>query len=287
MLFHQHIGVNGPPYNGREENMHPSITRQNHPVKTFAIGLCVSLALAIAAGVGPVYADNVSFNSKPNCDSNAILRCGAMNVTELQQKYSTDTKAQSVYTWYNIGSADIANLGSTAVAGSVTKAGNVEVNGKVVATNAISAGYHNMKNSTAATSNGVTFYNSAPGTSFLSERIDAYVILNSNKQFVSAVLASCGNPVKATNVVPAPAPTPPAQQPTPAPAPAPQPAPAPAPVVQTPAVQPVVAPVAPAAPEAPKVLANAGPGPIAGMFAAVSAAAGIGHSMFMRRKRAL
>lgn len=213
-------------------------------------------------------AGNVSFNSVRDNDSNAILYGGAMSVEELQSKYNAaDNKTREVYNWYGINSSDITNLSSTAVAGSVQKNGDVTVNGKVVANNAISAGWHNMPGSTAVNSNGVTFYNSAPSTSFVSDKIDAFVVLSKDGQFKFAILASCGNPVKATNTVPAPTPTP---APTPAPAPAPATAPAPAP-----------------APAPAETLPNTGAASVAtytGIFGGVTALGYAAHQLFVRRK---
>jgi hypothetical protein len=244
--------------------------------KTFVIALGVSLAVFVAAGIGPVYAANVSFNSKRNCDTNAILNCGAMSISELQSKFKADAKAQSVYAWYGITADTMNNLPTTAVAGDVTKSGNVEVNGKVVANNLISAGYHNEQGATQVTNNGVVFFNSTPANSFLSDKIDAFVVLNGDGQFVTAIMASCGNPVKATNVVPKPTPKP-TPTPTPTPTPVPTPAPTPAPVAPA-VVQPVATP--------PQELTNAGPGDIAAIFGGASILAYVGHMLYTRRKHA-
>lgn len=235
--------------------------------KTLVSALAVSLAV-IAAGPVTVSAAEVTFNSKRNCDTNSILHCGAMNTAELQDKYTADSKAKAVYTAYNINEQDVQDIGAHAVAGSVSKSGNVEVNGKVVANSAESAGYHNMPGSTAASHGGVTFYNSPPSSSFVSERIDAYVVLNQDGQFRYAILASCGNPVKAVNLVEKPKP-----QPQPQPVPAPE---VPKPVETPPAPAPAPAPV--------EELPAAGAAPIAGLFVGASAIAGTGHALYMRRR---
>jgi uncharacterized repeat protein (TIGR01451 family) len=84
-----------------------------------------------------------------------------------------------------------------AVAGYVTKTGNVYANGELVATGAITAGRSYIAGSTKVTYNGTTFYKRAPSVSFTSSSIKAYVVMVNGK-FSHAILASCGNPVVAT-----------------------------------------------------------------------------------------
>lgn len=261
-----------------------SISRPTHAAKTFAIGLAVSVMVFVAAGVGSVYAANVTFNSTRNCNANSIINCGAMSVGELQSKYNADAKAKSVYSWYGISQNDINNLGNTAVAGKAMKNGDVLVNGKVVAKDASSAGYNSGANRTKVVTNGVTFYDSKSAAVFVSDNLDAYVVLNDKGQFRFAILASCGNSMKATNVVPAPTPPAPVQpkpeQPKEQPKPEqPKPEkPKEQPKEETPVVQPVVTP------PAPEVMPAAGPAGIAGLFGGVSVLAGAGHALYQRRK---
>lgn len=264
--------------------MSTSVLQPLHLAKTFTAGLTISLALLFAAGVGSVYAADVSFSSTRNYNVNSILNGGAMSVTELQQDYNADTKAQTVYSWYGISRADINDMKNTAVAGTAHKNGEVRVNGKVVATNATSAGYNSGAGRNKVTHNGVTFYDSASQNVFVGEKIDAYVVLNEHGQFKYAVLASCGNPMKANNVVPAPKPVEkPVEKPTPTPVTPTPVTPTPPEVTPTVIVQPVAA-VAPAPVELPK----AGPaGSVAALFGSVSVLAGAAHALVMRRKRNL
>jgi hypothetical protein len=249
-------------------------------IKKSATGLALAVVFAATALTGSVSAANVTFNSTPDCDDNAIMRCGAMSVSVLQQKYNADTKAQTVYSSYGITKDVIDTMGTTAVAGSVNKDGTVTVDGKVVANGAVSAGYHKMTGSTQVVQNGVTFYNTAPATSFVASKIDAYVVLNKDGQFVTAVLASCGNPVKANNVVEAPKPV---EQPKPVEE-QPKPVEQPAPVEQP--VTPVV--VQPAAVQTPApVLVETGPASlmtVGGLFTGVSALGAAGHAWISRRR---
>lgn len=172
-------------------------------------GLIGSLA-AVLLLVSSVGAQSVSFpNSPTDCDSNAVIRCGALTTSALQQAYQADSYTRIVFQNFGISSTDIQNISTTAVAGTVTKSGNVIVNGKTVATNAMTAGRTNMAGSTAVTTQGITFYRRPPSVSFAQDNLDAYVVMSSNNQFRFAVIASCGNPVTATPVAPpAPKPTP-------------------------------------------------------------------------------
>lgn len=255
--------------------MNIAVSRPTHFVKTFTIGLAVSLALFLAAGVGSVYAANVSFTSTRNCGVNSIIHCGAMSISELQTRYKADTKAQTVYATYGITATEIDNLRNTAVAGAAHKDGTVTVNGKVVARNAVSAGYNSGTGRTKVTSNGVTFYNSPSSVVFVGNSIDAFVVLNEQGQFRYAILASCGNPMKATNVVPKPEKPQQPEKPV---------------VVEKPVIverekvveKPVVVEKVV---EKPVTLPDTGPASVAGIFAGSSALAAVGHAFYTRRKR--
>jgi len=102
---------------------------------------------------------------------------------------------------------------STAVAGSVTKSGDVLVNGNIVATNALTAGRQSIPGSTTKTYNGTTFYERPPSVSFLVDSLSAFVVMTGN-HFDFAILSSCGNPVVGVATTPLPTPTP---TPTPVP----------------------------------------------------------------------
>lgn len=250
--------------------------------------------ITLALGVQSVSAAGVVFNSARDCDSNAVVNCGAMTANELTTKYNASSSVKVIYAYFGISSTDFKNI-SSAVAGSVAKDGSVYVGSKLVAKNALTAGRQNIAGSQKVVSQGVTFYTRPPSVSFRSERLDAFVVLNKDGQFVYAVLASCGNPVKATNTVPAPKPVPkpvPKPQPTPKPVPKPAPKPVPKPVPKptpkpvpkpTPETPPVVVEETP--PEQPEELVKAGPESVAGLFVGTSMLAAAGHAIYTRRKR--
>ncbi|HET7320790.1 MAG TPA: hypothetical protein VFI84_04395 [Candidatus Saccharimonadales bacterium] len=159
-----------------------------------------------------------------NCDDNAVLYCGALSSDNLIHKYDNGdgkNSAQSIhdiysYTKFGITSTEVHAIGSTAVAGTVTKTGNVIVGGKVVATNAMTAGRQQLSGGTKTSSGGTTFYVRSPSVSFTQDTLDAYVVMK-NGAFQFAILSSCGNPVAATPVKPKTTTPPPAQQPQPQP----------------------------------------------------------------------
>ena len=262
--------------------------------KNIITGVLIS-AVAVSAAFGAsASAATVSFSSARNCDSNAVMYCGAMTLTELTQKYSASSSVQDIYNYFGITPQAIKTISTGATAGKVTKSGTVIVGGKTVANGARTVGRENIAGSTKVIYSGTTFYTRTPSVSFLSDSLDAFVVLNSNGQFEYAILASCGNAVSATNVVPTPAPAPkpapaPAPKPVPVvPAPQPAPAPVPKPVPVVPAVAPVVTPqpapvVVPAPAATPVSLPNTGPGAIIGIFTAVTIAGSFAYRTYLRR----
>jgi hypothetical protein len=160
--------------------------------------IVMGFALA-TAGLFASSAQALNINSPRDCDSNAVLRCGALTAGQLQYKYNKQDGAKAIFNYFDIHTADINNIGNTAIAGNVTSDGKVLVNGKVVATNAITAGRQNIAGSQTVNFQGTTFYVRSTGVSFASSSLAAFVVMNGN-QFSFAILASCGNPVKAQPV---------------------------------------------------------------------------------------
>lgn len=155
----------------------------------------------------PKVAAAVSLGAPYDCDANSVLWCGAGNTSTILNKYDhgdghNSTKAiQAVYSKFGISRNDIAGMGTTAVAGSVNKNGNVYVGNQVVATDALTAGRQNIAGSQKVTYNGVTFYTRKPLVSFHLTSLTAYVVMQ-NGQFKFAIMSSCGNPIKATPKTP-------------------------------------------------------------------------------------
>jgi len=152
-----------------------------------------------------------------DCDANAIMWCGAYGKTEWAYKlmggdgHNSAANLQSIYKAYGVSVDEV----KVAVDGTVTKNGNVVVNGKTIATGAKSIGRQYMPGSVKQ--NGVWLRSTQ--TSFKSESLEAFVYTK-NGVFEWAVIKSCGNVVVATPVTkPVPKPVTPAQTPAPTPAP--------------------------------------------------------------------
>lgn len=132
------------------------------------------------------------------CDTNSIIRCGALTAPELQQKYAANEgDLQAIFAHYGITSTMIAEAGSAKM-GTVTKSGDVIVDGKVIATAAQSVGRHTTSGSTAVQIGNTTVYQRATSNVFIDEQQSAFVFLDNEGQFKVAIITSCGNPVVAT-----------------------------------------------------------------------------------------
>lgn len=179
-------------------------------IKKFARSLAVvasvaALTLSSVSLINNGRANAFSVGGPTDCDSNAVIYCGATASETLIAKYNggdgrnSTSSVRDIYNYFGISSADIQSLNTSAVAGRVTKSGQVYVNSSPtpVATNALTAGRGNMSGSSQVTNGGTTFYTRAPAVSFLSDSLPAYVVMQ-NGQFKYAIIASCGNPVKAT-----------------------------------------------------------------------------------------
>ena len=184
----------------------------------FATVLATSLIGGGALFSTAAHAQNLSFNTVTDCDANAVIRCGTVTTAQLISRYNNGTTGNTaksihdIFNFFGISSSDVQSIGTTAVAGRVTKSGAVFVNGTTaaVASGAVTAGRQNIAGSTAVTSNGTTFFKRAPNVSFQSDSLAAFVVMK-NGVFQFAILAACGNPVTAS---PTPKPTP---TPTPTP----------------------------------------------------------------------
>lgn len=161
-----------------------------------------------------------SATSGRDCDNNAIIRCGATNINELQKDYTsgndgTQKDIGAIYTHYGITKTDLEGTTSKPVSGKVMKNGDVYVGTKKVATNAMSVGRQQLGSASdnkAVTIGNTKLYERAPSVSFGSNSELPAIVFMKDNTFHKAVIASCGNPVTAT--------------PTPEPKPEPKPEPA-------------------------------------------------------------
>jgi hypothetical protein len=175
-------------------------------------------ALSMASILLTSSANALTVNGGQDCSSNSVINCGVTSTNELSTYLPGHTAILDLYAnSFGINSADISNINNTTananedytVAGTVNVNNDVIVNGKIVATNAITAGRENISNSygssTKVTYAGYDFYVRTPRVSFTVSSFDAFVVMK-NGVFQFAILAPCGNPVKATPVVVTPPP---------------------------------------------------------------------------------
>jgi hypothetical protein len=189
--------------------------RVYHGTPKFVHGMVIGtfVGIILVASLRAATTNALSIPSSRDCDTNAVINCGALTTSELQTRYHNKGVAD-IYSYFGISSSDIANVTSTAVAGEVHKNGTVTVDGKIVATSAVTAGRLNISGSTKVKSGSTTFYKRAPSVSFRVSSLSAFVIMEKG-QFKAAILGACGNPVMAKPIVthkPAP-PTPPVTPP--------------------------------------------------------------------------
>lgn len=158
------------------------------------------LAAVVLAGLLFVPAP-ASAATPRDCDSNAVIYCGAYTKQELLDKLRTGdsrhtgAELREIVYGGNWGITEASLRSDQTVDGVVTKDGRVIVGGQVVATDARSAGRENIGRSTREGE----VYVRPTSTSFRSAQIPAFVHLE-NGQFRYAVIKSCGNPVRATPV---------------------------------------------------------------------------------------
>lgn len=177
-----------------------------------------SIAAAII-GVGSLLisyiggpSEAASVDTTRDCDSYAVIRCGTMNANELRAEYDSlntnksngsTTKQSDIPAIFSALGIKRADLNGSFVKGVVYKDGTVRVNGKTVATGAKTA-IRNVGGTAISGSSTAKIVS----TSKMGSAQEALVRLNANGQFVFAVMTPCGNPVKATNVIPTPPPKP-------------------------------------------------------------------------------
>ncbi|HVV25936.1 MAG TPA: hypothetical protein VHC21_02810 [Candidatus Saccharimonadales bacterium] len=192
-----------------------------------------SLVLGAALLAAPA-ASAISVGGPSDCDNNAIIHCGAHSTGALLNDYQSSAYVRAVYAYFGISQTDMANLQVTNVAGHVNKDGKVYVDNQSapVATNALTGGRQYMAGSNKVNSNGAVFYTRPPSVSFQQASLPAFVSMK-NGQFQFAIIASCGNAVRAQAVsqsksgigqaqaVSKPQAKKPAPKPTPTPTPAP------------------------------------------------------------------
>lgn len=146
-----------------------------------------------------VQASQSSTTSVRDCDTNAIMYCGAYSKDEWVRKiiqgdgkHSVEN-LQAIYGMFGIDGNGIESAHT--VDGEVHADGRVTVNGATIATSALSSGRQFMEGS----SKKGDIYTRPTSVSFRSGSIPAFVHME-NGVFKWAVIKSCGNPVTAIPV---------------------------------------------------------------------------------------
>jgi hypothetical protein len=242
--------------------------------------LLICIAIPALTMLTPAFAGATSINGGQDCDTNAVVSCGISDSSQLTQAAAPRGIA-CLYDHFGITSDDVNNFDSQAVAGRVTRSGNVVVGGKLVAKDAMTAGRQNMPGSSRFTCANHSFFIRPPSASFSSASLPAFVVMRDG-QFAFAVIASCGNPVMATAITPKVSvpvkqpPVRPAQTQT-------QSQSQSVTITAPPAVQSATTPAP--QPVAAKILPNTGPGNILALAGVTSGLGTVGHWYYSRRSR--
>ncbi len=153
------------------------------------LGFLLSTVFSVNAlrGTSSAVVDNT-----PDCDTVAIIKCGAFTEAGLLNKYDTNAYGDlpKVFGAFGISRADIAAGGF--VNGIVWRDGRVTVGDKTVAKGAMTAG-RNYGGTPIPGTNGAGKY---PTSKFVTEGQTAFVKMVNGK-FQFAIIKSCGNPVSA------------------------------------------------------------------------------------------
>ena len=147
-------------------------------------------SLISLANVSTSYA---AVDDTPDCDNVAIIRCGVSSPRDMRQK-AAQGDVPKVFNAMNISQGDLKGGYENGV---VWRDGRVTVDGKVVATGAMTAGRNFGGTAINGTKNAGTYSTSK----FVTEGQTAYVKMIDGK-FSFAVIKSCGNPVSATPKTP-------------------------------------------------------------------------------------
>jgi hypothetical protein len=148
------------------------------------------------------FSNQLSLASTPrDCDNNAIIHCGTLSGSELKTQYNANKTGDlaNIYndSRYKISSSMINGQINMQI-GRVYKDGRVMIGNEVVATNAYSIGRQNISGSQAIKIANKTYYERKTSISFRSDYITSFVFLDKYGKFISAIVSSCGNPVRAT-----------------------------------------------------------------------------------------
>lgn len=175
-------------------------------------GIIIKSVVGILIAVAAFFAVNATMSpaEAAGCSGNSVIKCGVWSVSEMRQKYNSDyTKGtKEIFTGMGVTSQMVNH--ARVVDGLIYKNGDVKVNGKTVATDAVTAGRWHLSGgkNIKHVDNGTTWYERDTETSFKTKEIwKVFVFLDDEGRFIGAVMLDCGNPVRAKNVVVPPKPS--------------------------------------------------------------------------------
>lgn len=163
---------------------------------TYLSALVLLLSAVVATSSFGATSQAANIDNSPDCDTVAIIKCGAYSKQELLSDYDKNEYGDlgRVYGAFGIQRSDLAN--DSFVDGVVWRDGRVTVNGKTVATDAQTAGrWNNPAQDMTRITNTSRAYK-MPTSHFTTEGQTAMVRMVNGK-FDFAIIKSCGNPVTA------------------------------------------------------------------------------------------
>jgi len=159
------------------------------------IGIAISLGFAMLGGIWLA-----SPSQAAGCNSFNVVYCGTHSMSELQTAYSRTEIKELYKQWYITDT--MVQGGSNMREGVVDANGNITVDGRVVATNAITvqskAGTRQPQPQRSyKTSNGYSYYQYTTGQSFVDgpKSYKMYAWFDNSGSFITGVIKDCGNPV--------------------------------------------------------------------------------------------
>lgn len=159
----------------------------NKRFKTLLITFAVTLSTLFSLGLTTTV--SAAVDNTPDCDNVAIIRCGVFSEKAMREK-AAEGDVPRVFAAFGIKQSE---LKGEFVDGIVWRDGRVTVDGKTVATGAMTAGRNYGGTPIPNTDNAGKYSTSK----FVTEGQTAFVKMIDGK-FSFAVIKSCGNPVTAT-----------------------------------------------------------------------------------------
>ena len=175
--------------------------------KQMAVAGVFTLVLAGTVGLGVAVNNRLDAAVQRECDSNAILRCGAADPNELvadarSSNNGTQGDIQTIYSHFSLTADEYDRFASTARQGEFRRNGEVWVDGEMVMRNTLSMGRHNYGGSRSLRIGNVTYYQGTPEQRWANgvQSIPVMVMFNNDGTVETAIMNPCGNPADGEKV---------------------------------------------------------------------------------------